>query len=52
MTEKRVRHTLVIANTKMLGIVSIGDLVKYRLRDAEMETRILRDTAMTWRWRT
>jgi hypothetical protein len=34
---------------KMLGIVSIGDLVKHRLRDAEMETRVLCDAVMTWR---
>ena len=49
MTEKRVRHMLVMANSKMLGIVSIGDLVKHRLRDAEMETSVLRDAVMTWR---
>ena len=49
MTEKRVRHMLVMANSKMLGIVSIGDLVKHRLRDAEMETNVLRDAVMTWR---
>jgi hypothetical protein len=39
-----------MVNTKMLGIVSIGDLVKYRLRDAEMEMRILRDAAIRSRW--
>jgi CBS domain-containing protein len=49
MTEKRVRHMVVMANSKMLGIVSIGDLVKHRLRDAEMETSVLRDAVMTWR---
>jgi CBS domain-containing protein len=49
MTEKRVRHMVVMANRKMLGIVSIGDLVKHRLRDAEMETNVLRDAVMTWR---
>jgi CBS domain-containing protein len=50
MTEKRVRHMLVMADAKMVGIVSIGDLVKYRLRDADMETRILRDAAIRSRW--
>jgi CBS domain-containing protein len=49
MTEKRVRHMLVMDNARMQGIVSIGDLVKHRLRDAEMETRVLRDAVMTWR---
>jgi CBS domain-containing protein len=28
MTESRVRHLLVIDNGKLLGLVSIGDLVK------------------------
>jgi predicted transcriptional regulator len=49
MTETRVRHMLVMDHAKMLGIVSIGDIVKHRLRDAEMETRVLRDAVMTWR---
>ena len=49
MTEKRVRHMVVMADRKMLGVVSIGDLVKHRLRDAEMETSVLRDAVMTWR---
>lgn len=28
MTENRVRHLLVIDNGKLIGLVSIGDLVK------------------------
>jgi hypothetical protein len=40
---------VVMADRKMLGVVSIGDLVKHRLRDAEMETSVLRDAVMTWR---
>jgi CBS domain-containing protein len=28
MTESRVRHLLVIDNGKLIGLVSIGDLVK------------------------
>jgi hypothetical protein len=31
----------------MLGVVSIGDLVKVRLDDAEVEGRVLRDMALT-----
>jgi CBS domain-containing protein len=28
MTENRVRHLLVIDNGKLIGLISIGDLVK------------------------
>ena len=45
MTEQRVRHLLVIEGDDMLGIVSIGDLVKVRISDAEMENGVLRDLA-------
>jgi CBS domain-containing protein len=47
MTETRVRHVLVLENRAMAGIVSIGDLVKFRLKDAELENRVLRDLALT-----
>jgi len=46
MTESRVRHVLVMRDDKMVGIVSIGDLVKIRLSDAEMENRVLREMAL------
>jgi CBS domain-containing protein len=44
MTTHRVRHLPVIANGKLEGIVSIGDVVKHRLEDLEMESNVLRDT--------
>jgi signal-transduction protein with cAMP-binding, CBS, and nucleotidyltransferase domain len=31
MTEYRVRHLPVVARGKLIGIVSVGDLVKYKL---------------------
>jgi CBS domain-containing protein len=37
MTEERVRHLPVIKGPKMLGILSIGDLIKY-LISAQAET--------------
>src|SRR5262245_25928366 len=46
MTENRVRHVLVMRGDAMAGIVSIGDLVKVRLDDAELENRVLREMAL------
>jgi signal-transduction protein with cAMP-binding, CBS, and nucleotidyltransferase domain len=43
MTNHRVRHLIVIANGQLVGIVSIGDVVKYRLEDLEAESNVLRD---------
>jgi len=45
MTARRVRHVLVIGPLGPTGIVSIGDLVKYRLEEAELEASVLRDYA-------
>ena len=43
MTHHRVRHLLVTAEGKFVGIISIGDVVKYRLEDLENESNVLRD---------
>ena len=45
MTNLRLRHLLVKEKGKALGIVSIGDLVKMRIRDCELERLVLRDMA-------
>jgi CBS domain-containing protein len=43
MTNHRVRHLNVISNGQLVGIVSIGDVVKYRLEDLEAESSVRRD---------
>ncbi|MBR0801682.1 CBS domain-containing protein [Bradyrhizobium jicamae] len=43
MTHHRVRHVPVLRDGKLGGIVSIGDIVKHRLEDLELETHVLRD---------
>ena len=43
MTRNRVRHMPVLRNGKLAGIISIGDVVKHRLDDLEIEASVLRD---------
>jgi CBS domain-containing protein len=43
MSRYHLRHLPVIADGKLVGIVSIGDVVKHRLEDLETETNVLRD---------
>ena len=43
MIRHRVRHMPVLRNGKLAGIISIGDLVKHRLDDLELEANVLRD---------
>lgn len=46
MTAGRYRHLPVLDRGKLVGMVSIGDLVKHRVREMELETGVLRDVAI------
>ena len=43
MTERRFRHLPVFDGDELLGIVSIGDVVKHRISEVETEAAALRD---------
>jgi CBS domain-containing protein len=42
MTEQRTRHLAVIEDGKLAGLISIGDVVKQRLIDTNLEVETLR----------
>jgi CBS domain-containing protein len=45
MTMARIRHLPVVDNGHLVGIVSIGDLVKHRLDEKALEANVLLDIA-------
>lgn len=49
MTRTRHRHVPVVSEGKLAGIVSLGDVVKHRLEEMELETRVLREAYIVHR---
>jgi len=47
MTAGRFRHVPVIDHERLIGIISIGDVVKHRLGEMERESEALRDYIQT-----
>ena len=43
MTQKRIRHLPVVDDGRLVGFVSIGDLVKHRIDNIEAEAAAMRD---------
>ncbi len=47
MTAGKFRHIPVIDHERLIGIISIGDVVKHRLGEMERESEALRDYIQT-----
>jgi CBS domain-containing protein len=45
MTAHRIRHLPVMEEGRLIGLVSIGDLVKHRLAEKKQEAAVLQDIA-------
>ena len=52
MTEKRVRHLPVLEGTKVIGIVSIGDLLKFIISKREFDIDQLEHYVQGYGWQS
>ena len=43
MTDRRIRHLPVVANDSLVGLVSIGDLVKWKIAETEAEAEAMKN---------
>jgi CBS domain-containing protein len=48
MTDERIRHVPVVDDGRLVGIVSIGDVVKMRLHELETDKQSLLDYVSSW----
>lgn len=43
MTSRRTRHVIVVDDEEMMGIVSIGDIIKHSLNECQLDTGMMRE---------
>jgi predicted transcriptional regulator len=43
MTNNRIRHIPIVEGHRLAGLISIGDVVKIKLEDIQIENRYLRE---------
>ncbi len=43
MTHRRIRHLPILVGDELVGLISLGDLVKHRLEAKELEASVLLD---------
>ncbi len=51
MTDRRIRHLPAVDEGKLVGIISIGDVVKQRLAEVESDADQLRESQVRIRLR-
>jgi len=49
MTNRRIRHLPVKNGDRLVGLVSIGDVLKHRIDEIQLEANVLRDYAIAHR---
>jgi CBS domain-containing protein len=49
ITQRRIRHLPVKDGDQLVGIISIGDVLKHRLDEMQLEANVLRDYAIAAR---
>ena len=47
MTDRRIRHLPIVENGDLVGLVSIGDLVKWKIRETEAEAEAMKSYIAT-----